>query len=218
MLKAAFDLPTNLLVQAYNKREWPMFLRARGRYDEAKAAAAILIADSHPTIQATGHIEAGFALLAQNRWGEAANASNAALRLLRSAPGGGIAASALLALQGESNLRTAERAKGRATLEEAVGRMRAAAGPDPWSQTLFQLEAIARAARSVGDWEVAGRMACQMIEHDPSYAGSHYALALVAEHDDDAATAKAAFGLAMKRWSKADPDLPELQEIRRKLR
>ena len=35
LLKAAFALPTNLLVQAYNKREWPMFLRARGRTQPA---------------------------------------------------------------------------------------------------------------------------------------------------------------------------------------
>ena len=42
LLKVAFALPTNLLVQAYNKREWPMFLRARGRMPDAVAAAQVL--------------------------------------------------------------------------------------------------------------------------------------------------------------------------------
>jgi len=218
LLKAAFALPTNLLVQAYNKREWPMFLRARGRYTEAEAAAKVLIGHANPVVQATGHIEAGFALLAQQRWGEAANASNAALRLLRTAPGGAVAATALQTLQGEFNLRTAERAKGRAMLEEAAKKLRAAPGPDAWSQALFGLEQMARSARTVGDWELAGKLAGHMAEHDPAYGGTHYALALVAEHGEDAATAKAELALALKFWSKADPDFPELVEIRKKLK
>jgi hypothetical protein len=216
LLKASFALPTNLLVQAYNKREWPMFLRARGRYADAEGAAKTLVAHPNLVVQATGHIEAGHAMLAQNRYGDAATASNAALRLLRGAPGGGIAAAALLALQGEFNLRTADRTKGRATLDEAVRRLRAAPGPDAWAQALFQIEAIARAARTVGDWEFASRMAKQMIDHDASYAGSHYAMGLVAEHDEDAAAARSSFALAAKLWAKADPDLPELVESRRK--
>jgi len=169
-------------------------------------------------VQAIGHIETGFVMLAQNRYADGANASNAALRLLRTAPGGVIAASALLALQGEFSLRTAERVKGRAVLDDVAKRVRAAPGPDAWSQGLFTLEAIARSARAVGDWELAGRMARQLIEHDTSYGGSHYALALVAEHDEDPATAKAELALAQKYWAAADPDFPELAEIRKKLR
>jgi tetratricopeptide (TPR) repeat protein len=216
LLKAAFALPTGLVVQAYNKREWPMFLRSRGRFAEAEAAAKMLIAHPHPTVQATGHIELGFIALAVNRWGDAGTASNTALKLLRTAPGGGIAATALLTLQGEFHLRTAAREKARATLDEVAKRLRAAPGPDAWAQALFSLEAIARAARVVGDWELAGRMAQHMVEHDPSYAGGHYALGLVAEHDGNPVAAKAAFAEALKLWAKADPDLAELSEIRRK--
>jgi hypothetical protein len=157
-------------------------------------------------------------MLAANRWADAGAAFNTALKLLRTTPGGQIAANALLALQGELSLKTAERAKGRATLDDVAKRVRAAPGPDAWSQALFTLESIARVARQVGDWELAGRMARQMIDHDPAYGGGHYALALVAEHDGDAAAAKTAFGQALKPWSKADPDLPELVEIRKKLR
>lgn len=216
VLKAAFALPTNLLVQAYNKREWPMFLRARGRYAEAAAAAKMLIANPNAVVQATGHIEAGFVFLAMNQWNEGGAASNTALRLLRTAPGGTVAAYALLALQGEFYLRTAAREKGRATLEDVAKRVRAAPGPDAWAQALFTLEGIARAARAVGDWELAGRMARQMVEHDPAYAGGRYALGLVAEQDGELATAKSEFALALQGWAKADADLPELAELRRK--
>jgi tetratricopeptide (TPR) repeat protein len=217
VLKSAFALPTNLLVQAYNKREWPMFLRGRARYKEADAAARMLVANPHPVVQATGHIESGFVFLAVNQWNEAGAASNTALRLLRTAPGGAVAANALLALQGEFYLRTAVRDKGRATFEEVAKRLRAAPGPDNWAQAIFTLEGMARAARAVGDWELAGRMARQMVEHDPGYPGAHYALGLVAERDGDATTATSAFAMAMKGWAKADADLPELLELRRKV-
>jgi tetratricopeptide (TPR) repeat protein len=216
LLQAAFDLPTGLLVQAYNKREWPMFLRARGRLQDAEAAARALIANAHPVVQATGYIELGFVALAANRFADAGVASNTALKLLRSAPGGAVAANALLALQGEFHLRTAAREKGRATLDDVAKRLRAAPGPDAWSQALFSLDAMARAARAVGDWELADRMARQLLEHDPAYAGGHYALALVAEHNGDAVTATSEFAQALKLWAKADPDLPEVAEMRRK--
>jgi hypothetical protein len=154
--------------------------------------------------------------LAANRYADAGLASNTALKLLRGAPGGGVAANALLALQGEFHLRTAARDKGRATFEEVAKRVRAAPGPDAWSQALFTLDAMARTARDVGDWELAGRMARHLVDHDPAYAGGHYAAALVAEHNGDAATAKAEFAQALKLWAKADADLPELNDIRRR--
>jgi tetratricopeptide (TPR) repeat protein len=138
--------------------------------------------------------------------------------LLRGSPGGAIAANALLSLQGEFHLRTAAREKGRATLDEVAKRVRSAPGPDLWAQGLFTLEGLARTARAVGDWELAGRLARQMLEHDPHYAGTRYALGLVAEHADDTLTAKNEFAEALKAWSKADPDLPEVAELKRKLR
>jgi Tfp pilus assembly protein PilF len=49
-----------------------------------------------------------------------------------------------------------------------------------------------------------------MLEHDPNYAGTHYALGLVAQHDGNAATARREFDLAVKAWANADKDLPEL--------
>lgn len=217
VLKQSFDLPTNLLVQAVNKREWPAFLLARNRPNEALAAGQSLLSHPNRVVQASGHIESGFALLAMNRPADAANASNLALRALRSAAGGqDLAAIALEALQGEFMLRTAQRDKGRAAMERAAQKWRSMPGPDAWTQSLFRLEALARAARSVGDWALAARMAQLMLEHDPNYPGTHYALALVARNNGNTQTAAREFDLALKGWANADKDLPELAVVRGK--
>ena len=216
LLKQNFNTPTNLLVQAVNKREYPAFLTARNRPAEALASAKTLLSHPNLVVQATGHIESAFALLAMNRPAEAAAASNAALRALRAAAGAqGLAAIELEALQGEFNLRTAQRDKGRAMMESAARKWRALKGPDAWSQSLFRLEGLARAARSVGDWAFAARMAQVMLEHDPNYGGTHYALALVAQHDGNTGTARREFDLAVKAWAGADRDLPELAAARK---
>ena len=136
---------------------------------------------------------------------------------MRSAQGAqGLAAIELEALQGEFLLRTAQRDKGRAAMERAGQKWRSLPGPDAWSQSLFRLEALARAARSVGDWSFAARMAQLMLEHDANYAGTHFALALVAQHDGNTDTARREFDLAVNAWPNADPDLPELQIARKK--
>ncbi|HJU43334.1 MAG TPA: tetratricopeptide repeat protein [Vicinamibacterales bacterium] len=213
LLKQAFNLPTSLLVQAVNKREYPAFLVSRNRLEEAVAAAKTLTAHPHPVVQAAGHIEMGFALLAMNRFAEGANASNLALRALKAAPDGqALAVIPLEALQGEFRLRTAQREQGRQGMERAATKWRSLPGPDAWTQSLFRLEALARAARQVGDWPFAARMAQLMLEHDPNYAGTHYALALVAQHDGNGATAAREFELAVKAWANADKDLPELKQ------
>ena len=214
LLKQAFALPSSLLVQVVNKREYPAFLVGRNRLDEALAAAKTLGAHPHPVVQAAAHIEAGFALLAMNRFADGANASNAALRALKAAPDGqALAVIPLEALQGEFRLRTAQREQGRQAMERAAQKWRALPGPDAWTQSLFRLEALARSARQVGDWPLAARMAQLMLEHDPDYGGTHYALGLVAQHDGNDATAKREFALAAKAWANADKDLAELKTM-----
>ena len=203
----AFAIPSSSLVQEFNKREWPVFLLARGRAQEALAAANTMAAHRSPVVSAAGHVEAGRARLALGQFKEAADEGNTALRLMRGAEGGGIVADALQALQGEFLLRTGKAAQARPMLEAVVRNTRARPGPDAWAQTLFTIEAIARAAREVGDWDLAGWAAGQMLEHDPNYAGSHEALALVAEHRGDAPTARAERALAAKYWKNADPGL-----------
>jgi tetratricopeptide (TPR) repeat protein len=116
------------------------------------------------------------------------------------------------AARGELLLRTGEREKGRALLQEVQSRIRAVPGPDAWMEALFRLEEIARLAREVGDWELAAHTAGQMRAHDAAYGGTHYALARVAEHQGDLARAREAYGEAVRLWSKADPELPELRQ------
>ena len=207
LFKRSFGIPSTLLVQEFNKREWPVFLLARGRAQEALTAANTMAAHRSPVVSAAGHVEAGRARLALGQFKEAADEGNAALRLMRGTEGAGIVADSLQAFQGEFFLRTGKAPQGRPMLEDVVRKVRARPGPDAWAQALFTIEAIARAAREVGDWELAGWTARQMVEHDPNYAGSHHALALVAEHAGDAQTARAERALVAKYWKNADPDL-----------
>lgn len=102
-------------------------------------------------------------------------------------------------------------------LKQITSRIRSEPGPDAWTQALFRLEAIGRAVRAAGDWELAEYLARQMIEHDAAYAGSHYALALVAEQKKDTALALQEFAAAEKLWRNADTDLPELQQTRARI-
>jgi tetratricopeptide (TPR) repeat protein len=210
LMKRSFAISSTLVVQEFNKREWPAFLLARGRAKEALDAAAAMAAHRSPVVGATGHVAAGQARLALGQFQAAADEANAALRLLRGAEGGALVATPLQALQGEFFLRTGQKEKGRSMLEDAVKKVRAAPGPDAWTQALFTVETIARAARDVGDWDFAAWAARQMLEHDASYAGTHYALALVAEHNGDAAAAGVERALVEKYWKNADRDLPEL--------
>jgi tetratricopeptide (TPR) repeat protein len=208
LLKKSFAIPSPLVVQEFNKREWPVFLLARGRAKEAQEAAATMAAHRSPIVSAAGHVMIGEAQLATGQYKAATDEANAALRLMRSAPmSAGLVADSLQALQGEFFLRTGQRDKGRAMLEDVARKVRAAPGPDAWTQGVFTLEAIARVAREVGDWSLASSMARQMLEHDPNYGGTHLALALVAEHNGEAEKAAAELRLARKYWKNGDPEL-----------
>jgi len=209
LLKRSFAMRSPLLVQELNKREWPVFLLARGRVSEALDAATVMAGEGQrsPIVSAAGHVMIGHARLAMGEFKAAADEANTALRLMRSSPvGAGLVASALQALQGEFLLRTGQRDKARPMLEDVVGKVRAAPGPDAWSQALFTIESIARAGREVGDWDLASWAADQMIEHDPNYAGSQYAMALAAEHHGDRTKADAAMKRAKEYWKHADAD------------
>jgi hypothetical protein len=110
-------------------------------------------------------------------------------------------------------LRSGKEAEGRAALKEVVASLRAAPGPDAWSQGLFRLETLARSARSVGDWELADYVAGQMLDHDDDYGGSHFARFVVLQHRGDAAGAATEAEAARRCWRDADPDLPELEQL-----
>jgi len=214
LLGPAFEVPSALVVQMYNKRAWPELLVARGRTDQALQAARVLASHPSALVRATGRVAAGRALVASGQFKAAADEANAAVKELRAARDGqALVAPALEILQGEFFLRTGQREKGRAMLDEIIRRLRDAPGPDTWAQTLFAIEGIAKSARQADDWEFAGFAARQLIAQDAAYAGGHYALGLVAEHNGDLRTAQTEFALAEKYWAKADADLPELVEI-----
>ena len=213
-LQASFAIRSSLVAQEVNKREWPMFLLTRGRVKQALDAANVLAGHPSPVVSAAGHVAVGEARLALGEFEAAAAEANTALRLIRGTEGGGLVATPLQALEGEFFLRTGQKEKGRQMLQEAVRKLRAAPGPDAWTQALFTLEAVARVARESGDWQLADWTAHQMLEHDPNYAGTHYALALVGEHNGDRAATRAELELARRYWKKADPDLLELKTMR----
>jgi len=212
LFKTAFAIHSSSVEQEFNKREWPMFLLARGRVDEALAAARSMAGHRSPIVSAEGHVLAGEALLALGRFNDAADEANAALRLMRASPeGAGMVADSLQALQGAFLLKTGQREKGRGMLEDVVRKLRAATGPDVWTQAIFAMEAVARTARDAGDWALAAQVADRLVEHDPNYPGAYYAKGLVAEHEGDRPRARAAFVRAANGWKTADPDLAELQ-------
>jgi tetratricopeptide (TPR) repeat protein len=209
LMRRSFAISSSLVVQEFNKREYPAFLLARGRVQDALAAANALAAHASPVVSAAGHVAAGHARLALGQFQAAADEANAALRQIRGAEGGGLVATPLQLLQGEFFLRTGQKEKGRPVVQDAVKKLRLAPGPDAWTQTLFAIEAVARAAREAGDWDVAAWAARQMHEHDPNYAGTHRALALVAEHTGDAAAARAEWAQVDRLWKNADRDVLE---------
>ncbi|HEX5736784.1 MAG TPA: hypothetical protein VF131_28390 [Blastocatellia bacterium] len=204
----------------FNKKEWPAFLLARGRAKEALDASLALSKGKHAGARAVGHIYAGHALLVLGRIGEATEELTAAEKEGQGLPqvGAMVTRSSLEpyveGLRAEVYLRSGKMKEGREILKEVMRKLRAVPGPDAWSQGLFRLEAIARSAREVGDWELAEYTARQMLDHDPAYAGTHYALALVAEHKRDKAAARKAYAAAQKYWRNADADLPELSQVR----
>jgi tetratricopeptide (TPR) repeat protein len=214
LFRRSFAIPSSLVVQEFDKREWPEFLLARGRAKEALDAATVMAGHRSKIVSAAGHVEIGRARLALGQFKDAADEGNAALHLMQGTEGAGIVENALKALQAEFFLRTGQKDKARPMLEDVARKVRSAPGPDAWTQALFTLDAMARAARDAGAWDLAAWAARQMIEHDANYAGAHLALALVAQHNGDAPTARAEAAAAAQGWSKADQDLAELKTIR----
>jgi tetratricopeptide (TPR) repeat protein len=207
----------------FNGKAWPGFLLATGRYPEALAAAREMGRGRWVSTRAVAHALEGHALLALGRAQEADAALAAAEKLLAEVPPGSSSPSYVsrssvepyvLGLRGEVLLRRGQLAPARELLKDVQRRIRAVPGPDAWTEALFRLEEIARSAREAGDWELAAYTADQMRDHDPAYGGTHYALGRVAEQAGDGARARAAYDEAVRLWSRADEDLPQLRQAR----
>jgi tetratricopeptide (TPR) repeat protein len=221
-MREASALPPLTDYIEFNQKLLPVFLLGRQRWDEAADVAGHLGRGKYPSTRAVAHALAGHAQLARGRAAEARSALQAAERELAAVPvsTAGIGVNRAQAqpwvdtLRGELLIRDGDRAEGRRVLEAVARTLRGLPGPDAWIQALFRLEAMARMARDAGEWELAGFLADQMLEHDAAYGGSHLARALVAEHRGDRAEAARARTEAARYWGDADPDLPELAVVR----
>jgi tetratricopeptide (TPR) repeat protein len=218
VLRRAFDMPATARTnEELNRREWPIFLLARGRSQDALTASSNLRKHPLPLVRALADILASRSLSALKRNEEAAEAGNRALRQMRAAgPTGGVLVPDFQLAQGEHLMRSGQTDAARSMLRDTATKLRAQAGPDAWVQTLFALELIGRLARENGDWTLAAEMADAMRSHDPEYPGTWYAAALVAERRGAREPALEGFRQAVRRWASADPDLTELLDARRR--
>jgi tetratricopeptide (TPR) repeat protein len=202
----------------FNQKTLASFLLDRGRAADALAAARTLASGRSVAARAAGRALEGHALLALGRPAEARASLKAADEDLAAVPtlAAGLTVTRRAVdpwvdtLRGEILLREGKAAEGRALLKDVQKRLRAIPGPDAWIQALFRLEGIARVAREAGDWDLAEYTAGQMIEHDPSYAGAHAAMAAVAGHAGDAARSERELEVARRGWAEADPDVRAL--------
>lgn len=128
------------------------------------------------------------------RLSDASREADAALTALKA---GGPAASELAPdlrlAQGEFLLCSGDRERGRSMIRQAIASLRARPDPDAWGQTLFTLEAAAKAARQAGDAGLSAQLADEMRAHDSNYGGTSFALALAADARGDRAAARHAF-------------------------
>ncbi len=207
----------------FNRKEWPVFLLANRRTGEALDAAKALTLAKGGATRAVGHVLLGQALAESGRIAEAELELRAAEKETALIPvvTSGVPRTAvepyLAGLEGELLLRKGHAAEARALLIGAIARIRAVPGPDAWTEALFRIEAVARLARSTGDFDLFEHAALQMKDHDPAYAGTRFALGLVAKRRGDLAGARREFEAAAELWKDADPDLALSKELRSRL-
>lgn len=219
LLRESFSLPAHGDLMEFGHKQWPEFLLARGRPQEALEQAESLTQSSSMMARFAGHTLKGRALVAMNRIGEAQQEmalARDALILISVADADRVRPYSDT-LRAEILLAEKKSVEGVALMKEIEEQLRASPGPDARSQALIQLESIAGRARETGEWALAELTAYQMIEQDPSYAGGYYAKGLAAEHEGNSGVAMQQFAIAEKLWSEADKALPELLAIHKRL-
>ncbi len=170
LLKESFDLPSNLVVQVYNKREWPGFLRGARTIRGGRGGGAA--ADRSPPPAGAGRRphRGRPRVSRRGRWGDAATAVE--LGVEDPAQRGGrrpIAAPALLGAAGR-DLRSAPPTGKRdaGVLLDAAARVARAARARRMGAGALRARSDGAAARdksATGSWP--GQLAQQMLAHDP---------------------------------------------------
>src|SRR5205807_4407177 len=219
LLRESFSLPAHGELAEFGHKQWPEFLLARGRAQEAYEQSKILVQSPSMLARFAGHTLMGRALVALNRVDDAEQElalARDALVLVTATEADRLRPYADT-LRAEILLSERKSAEGVALMKEIEEQLRASPGPDARSQALIQLDSIARRAYESDEWTLAEVTAEQMIEQDPSYASGYYHRGLVAEHQGNSGLAVQQFGIAKKLWGEADKDLPELLVVRKKL-
>ena len=213
--RRAGALPAHSDFDAFNRKDLCEFLLDRGRYSEALDAAHTLASSAFPLARATGHSLAGTALLGLNKPAEAGAELELSEQQTATLPPDETPAARLYIAMLRAQILLAQRSpEAQPLLQRIAKRIGAENGPDAWIQGLYELERLNRVARAIGDWQVAAQFANLMIARAPEYAGAHYAVALSAQNDGDTQRASTEFSLAAKAWAHADPDLPEMRDLR----
>ena len=219
LLRESFSLPAHGELAQFGRKQWPEFLLARGRAQEALEQADILAQSPSMMARFAGHTIKGRALVAMNHVDDAQQEMALARDALILIPASD--ADRLRpysdTLRAEILLSERKSAEGVALMKEIEEQLRASPGPDARSQALIELDSIARRAYESEEWSLAELTAEQMIEQDPSYASGYYAKGLIAEHQGNSGLAVQQFAIAQKLWGEADKALPELLAIQKKL-
>jgi tetratricopeptide (TPR) repeat protein len=227
LLRELFALRANDGLWASYQSDWPRFLLSRGRYAEALSAAGEMTQGEFPLQRAMGHLFAGRALVALNRADDAQQELAKAEKEIENIPESDpeplmpqprrLLDGQRNILRGEITLRKGNTKEANVQLSEVLNRFLVAKGSADAVSHLFTMLYLAQQARSAGDWDLAEAAAKQMLLFDPTYAGGHYLVALVAEHKGDSAPARTELTAAERLWNEADPELSEMTDVRKKL-
>lgn len=219
-IREAAQLRPTTPYAAYGKKMLPDFLLARGRKEEALAAALEMQKSEWALGRLEGHILAGRDLLALNKLAEARAQLAAAEKELPKARKNftGVmtfdrfAGKELDELRGEILLRSADKKPANDLLRTTADTLASRRGADALEE-LYLVEHIGRVAREQQQWDLAQHASALMLSFDPNYFGAHYAAALVAQHNGDAAKTQEEFATAKRLWAHADPGLMELSKL-----
>ena len=217
VLRHSFELPSIQLSQELNEDAWPTFLLLKGKPLEALSTSQMLIARDEPVVQALGHLLASRSLMALKRMDDATREGDEALRQMRASSLGGTLVPELQVTQGELLLRTGQTERGRAMLREAVAKLRADLRGDEWTLTVLRLGSVWSLSQELHDKMLGAELAKQMEQFDPSYPGTHYALAKAAEQEGNFAAARTQYRMAIDGWHAADADLASLADARQQI-
>jgi protein-disulfide isomerase/Tfp pilus assembly protein PilF len=218
-LREAFSLPAHGDLAEFGRKQWPEFLLARGRTQEAFDQSQILLQSPSNMARFAAYTLLGRALVAMNRIEDAEKqlvSARNALVLVSTADADRLRPYSET-LRAEILLSQRKSAEGTDLMKQIEEQLLAAPGPDARSQALIQLDSIARRARETEEWALAEFTAREIIQQEPNYAGGYYALALVSDHQGDSLSASQQFAVAEKLWSDADKDLPELRGVQQRL-